>query len=257
MIEIILFVIGVFFGSFFGVLIDRIPKGKDVVGGRSKCDFCKKDIKWYDLIPLLSFLILKGKCRNCKRNLSYFYPTVEFLTGFLFVFTFIKYFSLGAIPFFYYLLVLCSLFIIFFIDLKYTIIPDKIVFPIAVIAVLYNTFFERGVFLNHLLSGVAAFLFFFIISYVFYFLTKKVGMGGGDIKLSFLLGAFLGFPNILISLYIAFLTAAIASIILIIWKKMRFRKDSVPFGPFLITGAFISIIWGNQLYAVFLKLLGF
>lgn len=257
MMYIVIFILGLFFGSFFGVLIDRIPKGKDVVSGRSKCDFCKKELKWIDLIPLFSFLILKGRCRHCKRKLSYFYPVVEFLTGLLFTFTFIWFFSLGFIAFFYYLIILSALFVLFFMDLRYGILADKIVFPSAVISILYTYFFQKNDFITNLLSGVGAFVFFFAVSYIFYFFTKKTGMGGGDIKLSFFLGVFLGFPNLLVCLYIAFLTATLASIILIIWRKKRFRKDSIPFGPFLILGAFVSLITGPQIYSTFLKLIGF
>lgn len=254
--ELFIFIMGLFFGSFFGVLIDRIPKGQDVVMGRSKCDFCGKDLKWYDLIPVVSLLLLKGKCRYCKKNLSYNYPLLEILTGFLFAFSYLYFINSGIISFLYNLVILSVLLITFFMDLKHGIIADKIIFPSVVLALLYNAFFVKGVFLNHLLSGAIAFSFFFGVSYLFYFLTKKDGMGGGDIKLSLLLGIFLGFPNILVALYMAFLTGAIVSIILILWKKKRFQKDSLPFGTFLVLSAFISLVLGDKIYFLILKLLG-
>jgi leader peptidase (prepilin peptidase)/N-methyltransferase len=257
MIEALIFICGLFFGSFFGVLIDRIPKEEEVVAGRSRCDYCKKEIKWYDLIPVVSFIILRGKCRYCKKKLSYYYPLLEILTGILFVFTFIYFYQVGVISFIYNLIILSSLFVIFFMDLKFGIIPDKIIFPAFVLTLMYYFFFQNTIFFNHMLSGIGAFLFLFGISYGFYFFTKKDGMGGGDIKLSFLLGFFLGFPKILVALYIAFLTGAIIAIILVLWKKKRFQKDTLPFGPFLISASFISLVLGDKIYHLFLQLLGF
>ena len=254
--EFISFIIGLFFGSFFGVLIDRLPKGKDVVTDRSICDFCKKEIKWYDLIPVVSFILLKGKCRFCKKSLSYSYPLLELLTGFLFAFSYMVFFNLGLIAFIYNLIILSVFFITFFMDLKYGIIADKIIFPASVLVILYSAFFAKNIFINNLLSGIFTFLFFFGISYIFYLVTKKDGMGGGDIKLSFLLGLYLGFPRILVALYIAFLTGAFISIILILWRKKRFQKDSLPFGPFLIISSVISLFLGDRIYLIFLKLLG-
>ncbi|MCL5071869.1 MAG: prepilin peptidase [Actinobacteria bacterium] len=257
-------------------MVDRIPKKQNAIKGRSRCDKCKKELGILDLIPILSFIFLRGKCRYCHTRLPYFYPIIELSTGILFVLTYIFVISnfkflisneflffnsliinpLSLITILYYLFIVSSFIVIFFTDLKYGIIPDKIVFPVVLITFLWLIANRQSPIANHLLSGLGAFLFFVIISYLFYLLTKKQSMGGGDIKLSFLLGLFLGFPGILIALYLAFLTGGIIAIILIIWKKKAFLKDTLPFGPFLITGAIISLFFGNYIYFLALNILG-
>lgn len=276
MFELIIFVTGLFIGSFLGVLVDRIPKKQNVIKGRSHCDKCKKELGLLDLIPILSFIFLRGKCRYCQTKLPLFYPVIEISTGIMFVLTYIFVISnfkflisnqiqnsnsliinpLSLIPLLYYLFMIASFIVIFFTDLKYGIIPDKIVVPAILVTFLWLIINQQSTIINHLFSATGVFLFFLIISYVFYMLTKKQSMGGGDIKLSFLLGLFLGFPGILVALYLAFLTGGIIAIILIIWKKKAFSKDTLPFGPFLITGAVISLFFGNYIYFLALNLLG-
>lgn len=244
-IILFLFIIGLFLGSFLGVIADRLPNNKSVIKGRSNCDFCKKTLAWYDLVPVLSFLILSGKCRYCKKKLPLFYPFIEVTTGALFALTGYFFAGFGIYPMLFYLFI-TGLFIgIFFADLKHGIIPDILIVLGATVTFAYYLLLERGAFINHLLTGLGTLLFFISISYGFFLLTKKESMGGGDIKLSFLLGFLLGFPLVVVSLYIAFLTGALLSIILIMWKKKKFFKDSIPFGPFLILGTFISIFFGN------------
>lgn len=252
------FIIGLFFGSFLGVLVDRLTNGESITTGRSHCDKCKKELSLLDLVPVLSFIFLKGKCRYCHTRLPYFYPLIEITTAILFSFTYILFnfqwfFNFQLI---YYLLMISSFIVIFFTDLKYGIIPDKIVFPAIVISIFYLILFNPSSFILYLLSGLGAFIFFITISYGFFILTKKQSMGGGDIKLSLLLGLFLGFPGILVSLYLAFLTGAIISIILILWKKKTSLKDTLPFGPFLITGTVISFFFGSIIYSYALTFLG-
>lgn len=259
MILIVIFIFGLFLGSFLGVVADRIQRNETIIKGRSHCENCKKELGLLDLLPVLSFLFLKGKCRYCKAKLSLLYPIIEISTGILFALTYI--FLIHNSEFIiqnliYYLFIISSFIVIFFTDLKYGIIPDKIVVPAVVITFGWLMVNGSWFMVNHLFSAIGAFLFFVVISYVFYILTKKQGMGGGDIKLSFLLGLILGFPGILVSLYLAFLTGAIIAIILILWKKKAFLKDSLPFGPFLITGSLISLFWGNYIYSLALNLLG-
>jgi len=247
--ELIIFLFGLAVGSFLNVLIDRLPKDESVIKGRSYCDRCKKPLLWYDLIPLLSFLILKGKCRNCHSPISYFYPTVELITGVIFVFLFIflpqenikyqisniKY----VISLIYYLFITSSLIIIFFTDLKYGIIPDKIVYPAVLVSLFYLFIIHNSLFLIHVMSALGAFLFFLIL----YLGTKGRGMGFGDVKLVFLLGLFLGWPKVIVAFYIAFLTGAVVGCILILWGKKRLTGGTIAFGPFLVLGAIISLFW--------------
>lgn len=251
--SVFMFFIGLFFGSFFGVITDRLKEKKSFIFGRSKCEFCKKELAFLDLIPVLSFIFLKGKCRYCHKRLSVTYPLIEVSTGLIFALSYI-YSPLVLVngslnfSFFYNLFIFSLLLILFFQDLKYGFLSDKIIILTSVVVLLFYVFFQKELFLNHLLSAILSFLFFILISYVFFLITKKQGMGGGDIKLSFLLGLFLGFPGIILCLYIAFLTGAFASIILILWRKKDFLKDSVPFGPFLIIGAYLSFFLGGLIY---------
>lgn len=269
-----IFLIGLFIGSFLNVLIDRFPRSKSVIKGRSHCDKCKKILRWYDLIPLLSFILLKGKCRYCHTRLSPYYPIVELTTGIVFAVT--TFFVLNGSQFLisnfqfpinyqllinliYYLFIAASLIVIFFADLKYGIIPDKIVFPAIFISLFILLFtskeswflrqladqpatFEVG-FVNHLLSALGASLFFLFL----FFVTGGRGMGFGDVKFTFLMGLILGFPNIIVSLYIAFLTGAIVGCILIIWRKKRIFGTAIPFGPFLALGTFLGLFWGETI----------
>ncbi len=249
------FVIGAFVGSFLGVLVNRIPKGKNFITGRSVCDFCNKTLEWNDLIPVISYLLLKGKCRYCHFKLSIFYPVIEILSGVIFALAFL-YFPTFNPEMFYYLFVFSALIVIFFTDLKYGIIPDKILLPMSLIVLFWVFISKRGELLGNLLMALFASAFFIAISLLYYFIRGKIAMGGGDIKFAFFMGLFLGFPNTIVALYIAFLTAALYSIILIIWRKKAFLKDSIPFGPFLVIGVFISVFLGNYLWQKALVFLG-
>lgn len=261
---VFILVLGLFVGSFLGVLVDRIQRGETVIKGRSRCEFCKKELRWYDLIPVLSFLSTQGKCRYCHKNLGLYYPAIEISTGLMFVATyifvlsqFVIYNLLFTTTLVYYLIIVSSLIVVFFTDLKYGIIPDKILLLATMVVAFYLLFINPQASLVNLVSGAATFLFFIAIAIGFSVLLRKESMGGGDIKLAFLLGLFLGFPNIVISLYVAFLTGGLTGIILILWRKKSFRKATLPFGPFLVLGAVISLFWGNQIYVYVLKLLGY
>jgi leader peptidase (prepilin peptidase) / N-methyltransferase len=269
MIDLLIFIIGLFVGSFLGVLTDRIPRGETVVKGHSHCEFCKKTLRWYDLIPVFSFLSTQGKCRYCRHPLSYFYPVIEISTGILFVLAYVfavsgsKFLNTGEIvsPLFlatmaYYLIIVSSFIVIFFTDLRHGIIPDKILFPTIIASVIFQLLINPHVLIINLSCAVGALLFFILISVIFSVLTKKESMGGGDIKLAFLLGLILGFPGIITSLYLAFLTGGMVGIILIIWRKKSFHQTTLPFGPFLISGAILTLFWGNFIYSQALRLLG-
>jgi leader peptidase (prepilin peptidase) / N-methyltransferase len=266
-----IFILGLFVGSFLNVLADRLPRNETVIKGRSHCEKCKKDLAWYDLIPLLSFIFLKGRCRYCRVRLSYYYPMVEFVTGILFVLTalfvlespqfqisnfkfqinsqFLNFHLLISLA--YYLFIVSSLIVVFFTDLKYGIIPDKIILPAILISFLYLILNANYLILPYLLSAVGACLFFLLL----FLITKGKGMGFGDVKFAFLMGLILGFPNIVISLYIAFLTGAIVGVILVIWRKKKISGASIPFGPFLVLGTLSAIFLGNLLFQNFLKAL--
>lgn len=255
----ILFLLGLFIGSFLGVLVDRIPQGRTIIKGRSKCDFCNKELKWFELIPVVSFFIQGGKCRNCHKSLSLFYPTIEFTTGILFALTYFFLMVNGQWPmvnFAYNLFIVSSLIIVFFTDLKYGVIPNKIILPGVLVTFIWLIISNQSLTINHLMSALGASVFLILISSIYYFFRKKESIGGGDIKFAFLMGLILGFPNIIVAFYIAFLTGAILSIILILWARLKL-KDSIAFGPFLVLGTLTTLYFGKWILSIILPYLGF
>lgn len=247
---VFLFILGTAIGSFLNVLIDRLPRDESVLEGRSYCETCKKELLWNDLIPILSFLMLQGKCRYCKTTLSFYYPLVEFITGFMFVATYVSSGEKNLLSTIYYLLLQSGFIAIFFTDLKYGIIPDKIVYSLIFVSLLFLTVQSKAVLLPHLVSAAGALLFFLLL----FFVTHGKGMGLGDVKLAFLLGLSLGFPNVVVALYVAFLTGAFISLFLMLFRKYSI-KQTIPFGPFLVFGTFLSLFYGNKLLAFMLTFL--
>jgi len=252
------FLFGLAVGSFLNCLIYRLKTGESFLKGRSYCPHCKQVLNWPDLIPVLSFLILKGKCRYCSQKISLQYPLVELATGILFVL--IINYQLSIIN----LLFACFLIIIFVYDLKHYIIPDKVIYPAIGLALLYQLFrildlgfvsnFEFRIsnfqiLINPLLSALLASTFFFLIVLI----SKGKWLGVGDIKLAFFMGLFLGWPNILVALFLAFFIGAIIGIGLIISGK-KTLKSEVPFGPFLVTGTLIALFWGQNIIDIYLKM---
>ncbi|SRR6266496_4522836 len=253
MYTFLFFILGIFIGSFLGVVIDRLPRDKTIAMGRSHCDHCKHTLSALDLIPLVSFLILWGKCRYCHSSIGWDTFFIECITGILFVITFLFVQSsfedqIFSFAFFtsllYYLYIVSSMIAIFFIDLEHGIIPDKIVYPTVAVSLVYLIVFHTTSLPQYLLSSLAALLFFFLL----YIFTKKKGMGLGDVKFAFLMGLILGFPGIIISLYIAFLIGAMVACILILWRKKKFRGGTVPFGPFLVGGTLVSLFTRDFLW---------
>ncbi len=230
--------LGLFVGSFLNVVIYRIPKGESILG-RSYCDNCKRKLAWYDLIPLLSFLILKGKCRFCKRQISWQIPFIEALTGLLFATYYLKVQTLD-LNFFLTLIIISGLIAVFFIDLRHGIIPNRILLPLFLAGIALNL--DNNL-TSFLFSSIFSFLFFFLI----YFFSRGTAMGFGDVKLAGVLGVILGFPLSVFSFYLSFLTGGLASLILVLWGKKKLRGDTIPFGPFLSLGGLICIFLGNLL----------
>jgi len=229
-------VLGSVIGSFLNVVIYRLPRGLGFVKGRSSCPKCKVKIKWFDNVPLISFLILKGHCRFCGKPISWRYPLIELITAILFCLIY-----LSHLGFLNYLLV-CGLVVVFFIDLEHQIIPDEIVIPFSVLFLIFR--------FNNLLSALGSFLFLLLL----YLGTKGKGMGFGDVKLAFLMGLVLGFPKVVIAFYLVFLTGAFTGIILVLLGRAKF-KQKIAFGPFLVFGTIISLLWGEKIVRLAEKVL--
>lgn len=236
----LLFLIGLAVGSFLNCLIYRLNKGFSPIGGRSFCPKCNHTLSWRDNIPLLSFILLSGRCRHCHSPISWQYPLVELGTGILTISIFNFQFSI------FNLLITYALIVIFVSDLRYGTIPDKIVYPTIALAILYSLFFIQYSIFNYFLSGLGAAGFFLALVAI----TRGKGMGIGDVKLAALMGLVLGWPKILVALYLAFLTGAIVGVILILLGKKRFGEH-IPFGPFLTAATWIGLLWGSQILAWF------
>lgn len=239
---VFIFIFGLCIGSFLNVLIYRLPHFLPITG-RSFCPKCKKKILWYDNIPLVSFILLRGKCRTCHSPISLQYPLVELATGILTVYS-IQYAVFSGenlLNTFYYLLLLYALIVVFVSDLRYQIVPDQVIYPAIGISLIRQiSLIGQG--WSFLLSGLGAGLFFLILHLV----TRRRGMGMGDVKLAFLMGLVLGFPKIILALYLAFLTGAFVGVILILVGKKRFGEH-IPFGPFLTSATLVSLFWGDEI----------
>ncbi|WNB91832.1 prepilin peptidase [Bacillus sp. NEB1478] len=237
------FVLGAVLASFGGVIGYRLPKGMKLAGSeRSQCDSCDRQLKWYELIPVVSYLTTGGKCRTCKKKITILYPAVELFTGAMFAFSYIKYgFSIE-------LLIACSLIflssIIFVSDLLYFIISDKvlIVFFVWFFALLF--FMEYRGWIDAIGGGLFGFLFLFILAVV-----SKGGIGGGDIKLMGVIGLVLGFQGTYFTLMIASITGVLVAIVGLVLKKYN-RKTAIPFGPYLVIGALATYFYKAELLAL-------
>ncbi len=235
MFAILVFVFGLVVGSFLNVVIVRLPTEKGFIKGRSHCVHCKKTLRWFDLIPIVSFLLLWGQCRYCKKNISLQYPLVELATGLIFLLIFNQWQSVD-IRLFLLFYVAGSLIIIFVYDLKHYIIPDVVLFPAIIAALPYHLS------LNYLLSALVAAGFFLGI----FLVSRGRWMGFGDVKLAVLLGLLLGFPNIFVGLFLAFILGAMVGVVSIFSHK-KGLKSEMPFAPFLILGTFLAYFWGTQI----------
>lgn len=230
MIGIVAGVLGAFIGSFLNVLIDRLPRGKDVLVSRSVCDYCGKTLRWYELIPLLSFALQGGRCRRCRKRLSWQYPGVELLTAAVYAWAGT---AVPELPLLLPLLVVFSSFIVITIaDLKFQIIPDSMVVAALVGAVWLGWVTDglAGMPLR-LGAGVGALGFFLLL----WLITRGRGMGFGDVKLAFALGVLLSLPRIIFALYISFISGAVVGVLLL-GLHNKTLKSRIPFGPFLILG---------------------
>ncbi len=248
--SIFVLLLGLIIGSFSNVCIYRIPRQESLIRPGSHCPKCNQPIKFYDNIPLVSFIILKGKCRYCKGKISWQYPLVEFLTAVLYLLLFLRY-GLQLVTFVY--MFFCSaLIIITFIDLKENIIPDVLSLPFLLLGFLMSFFLKNLSPINSLLGILAGGGVLLLVAILGSFLFKKEAMGGGDIKLAAMVGAFLGWQLTLLSLFLSFFTGAIIGIVILI--KNKGESDPIPFGPFIALGTIIALFFGNSIINWYLSI---
>jgi len=247
-------IFGSLWGSFANVCIYRLPENKSVITGRSSCPNCKNKIPWYDNIPLLSFILLMGKCRLCKKPIDLQYFIVELISAISFVS--IYYFfglTLAAL-----LLLILSIFfiIIFFIDLKHFIIPNELTFPLMIIGFiksfdpnLNQTIFPN--YINSLIGGVFGYLIIWLIIFFYKKVRKKEGMGLGDAKLMSVIGFWFGWVSIPFTIFIS---SAVALILVVpsLINKSRKMSSEIPFGPYIIIGCIFYVSFSNQIKSLLL-----
>lgn len=258
------FVFGSIVGSFLNVCIYRLPLEQSVVTPRSYCPLCKKTIRWYDNIPLLSYVFLRGKCRYCKGVISVKYPLVELATALSFLFLYVRFSTTFA--FFYYVFFVCGLIVASFVDIQHRIIPDEISVGGIVAGFLINALgglrlnpfaYHPARLINSLLGivvgGGIIYLTGFMFDLVYFKLLKKPpiqgeteSMGGGDVKLLAMIGAFLGWQKAILIFFLAPILGLGAGIFNLLTKK----DHTIPYGPFLSLAALLSIFWADKILYV-------
>lgn len=248
---LILFIFGLAVGSFLSVVIYRLRSGESALKGRSRCDHCKKQIAWFDNVPLLSYLWLGGKCRYCKKEIAVEHLILELLVGLQFVWVYwllkVNFSFFGHLEGFYSLSLLLYWLILFsgslviaVYDIKYMLIPDEVLFPLIGVSFL-------RLFLSHQWQVLITALLSMGFIYSIHVLTRGRGMGFGDVKLAFLMGLVLGWPLIVVAYFVAFLTGAGVGVILMLINIKKF-KDKIAFGPFLLFGMMIAKLWGTKIW---------
>ncbi len=248
----IVFILGTAIGSFLSVVIYRLQTNqKGIILSHSICPSCKTKIKWQHLVPIFSWIFLRGKCAYCNKKIASYYPILEILTGTVFLFSFLNWNFLeimGDINYetlrvlFFYLVEVSFLMLIFFYDLLHKEIPDKISLPAIAIAFLGGLTLGTINPLN-MLVGAAAFFTFFLLQFL---ISRGTWIGGGDLRLGILIGLLLGWQLGLIALIIAYIIGSIFSLYLLITRKAN-RKTMLPFGPFIVSGIIISLFYGERI----------
>ena len=250
----LIFSLGACLGSFANVCIYRLPKNKQIVSGRSFCPKCKKKIKWYDNLPLISFIILNRKCRNCNKVIPARYFIVELITGIAFLLIYLNFKNLNTIVFLSILVLI--LIIIFFIDLENFIIPDTLNFSIMGLALFKNFLPNFNTSLIHeinqsIIGGMVGYISIWLIIYLYKIFKKIDGMGLGDAKLMAGIGFLFGWQSIPFVLFISSILGLIFVVPSLIRKQKNMRTE-IPFGPFIILACLIYFAYGSQLYDLIL-----
>lgn len=250
-IYIITALLGLAVGSFLNVVIYRVPRGKFLQTRRSVCPKCNRELKWYQNIPLLSFMILKGRCAFCHEKISWRYPLVEFVNAVFYVYF---YWQLGlSVNLFVFAFLSSVLLVIFFIDLDYQIIPDVVTLPGMIIG-LVVALLPGGI---GIIPAVVGFLVgggaLYLIALLGDWLFKKESMGGGDIKMAAMLGAFLGWQKVLLVFISSAFIGLIVSLVIMLFSVKLRRQRVVPFGPFLALAAMLAILYGDWIINYYLS----
>ncbi|MFO7708907.1 MAG: prepilin peptidase [Desulfobacterales bacterium] len=244
------FVFGLVIGSFLNVCIHRLPLSRSIVHPRSACPGCEHPIRTYDNIPVVSFLVLRGRCRDCGMPIPWRYPLVELLSGAFAALAVVKFGAGGQAALMY--LLIAALLVITFIDIDHRIIPDVISLPGIPIGLAASFGLTDVGPLQSLIGILAGGGSLFLVAWGYQLLTGREGMGGGDIKLLAMIGAFFGWPGVLFTIFTASLTGTLAGVAVILRQRAD-MKLAVPFGPFLAIGAIGYVFIGPETLAWYLQ----
>lgn len=250
---IVSIIFGALIGSFLNVCTFRLPKEESIVWPGSHCPHCKGPIKFYDNIPLISYISLKGRCRHCHSPISFQYPLIEGITALGSLILFMK-FGLSLSYLFYFSFV-AALIVITVIDLYHQIIPDVISLPGIGVGLLASLIIPQITFLNSLIGILLGGGSLFLVATVYQWLFKREGMGGGDVKLLAMIGAFLGWKSVILTILLSSLIGSVTGIITMVLKGKDF-KYAIPFGPFLSLGAVIALFYQNEIISWYLQYKG-
>ncbi|MFH1874677.1 MAG: prepilin peptidase [Pseudomonadota bacterium] len=248
---------GALVGSFLNVCIVRLPREESIILPRSHCRSCEHQLSWWENIPIFSYLILKGKCRHCQEQIPVRYPAVELITIMLSLtcWKFLGQFNLYTA---YFLLLVCPLIVVTFIDLEFRIIPNQITLPGIAAGFLVSIFFAGKytyyeAALNSMLGILVGGGFLYLVAFIYEKLKKAEGMGGGDVKLAAMLGAFFGWRAAIFILFASSVLGSLVGLLLLIIKK-KDAKFAFPFGPFLALAGLIYFFFGKQIIGWYLGL---
>jgi leader peptidase (prepilin peptidase)/N-methyltransferase len=241
LLSALVLIFGLMIGSFLNVVIHRLPLDQSIVKPGSHCPSCEKPVRWYQNIPLLSYLFLQGKCAECGVKIHWRYPLVEFITGLLFFLSFRGNLDIAQLRIWIFISLGIA---ITFIDLDHRIIPDELSIGGWVVGLLTAYWDFRNGFGHLVIASVAGFGFFFGFALLYEKITGRVGLGGGDIKFMGTIGAFLGLGGIWSSLVISSLIGVVVGVIVgRIQKNDEILKTAIPYGPFLVAGSFVELFF--------------
>jgi len=244
-IQAIVFIFGTCIGSFLNVCIYRVPLGKSIIYPGSACPGCGHVIRFYENIPIISYLALRGRCSGCKVPISLRYPAVELITGAAALFTTLK-FGIGLESLFIFTF-LSTLLAVSAIDIDHQIIPDTISLPGIVIFATAPFFIPEMTIKDTLMGIISGGGSLYMVAFLYLLLRKEEGMGGGDIKLLAMIGGAIGWKGVLFTIFAGSLVGTLAGIIIMVCNRMGDIKLKIPFGPFLSLGALLYIFWGTPL----------
>jgi leader peptidase (prepilin peptidase)/N-methyltransferase len=239
-------------GSFLNVCIHRLPKEESIVAPRSRCPACRSPIRAWDNIPLVSFLLLRGRCRACRQPIAWRYPMVEALTALLFVLTVSRFGVTLQTAFL--LAFLCGLVVVSFIDLDHQIIPNVITLPGIPLGLIGGLLVREPPLLDRLIGTLAGAGFLYLVLFYGGALYGQEAMGEGDLNLIALVGAFLGWKAVVVTILVACVVGSAVGLALMALKRLG-RRQHIPFGPFLALGAVVGLFWGERLLGWYLKFL--